>query len=77
MRSTAQELAHHFRNRAALFGLRAERGFALGPSRIYSEFSELYKTMAHAADEVGILARLTGSVEQRLGGTYRRSAIRS
>ena len=59
MQPVAQELAHHFRNRAALFGLRAEGGFASGPeSRVYLEIADLYKAMSRAADEVSLLARL-------------------
>ena len=64
MPSGVQDLAQRFRNRAALFSLRAEGGFApVDESRFYSEIADIYKMMSDVADEVGKLTRLLKAIE--------------
>jgi hypothetical protein len=68
-----EDIAHRFRNRAALFSLRAESGFAPVPQlRFYSEVADLYKTMALAANELSRLKRLLKAVEQNQRSTDQR-----
>ena len=61
------DLAHRFRNRAALFSLRAETGFAPVPElRFYAEVSGLYQAMALAAEELNRLNALLSRIEREL-----------